>query len=194
MGGADRPYRPRARGRHPPRTCRSGENRHGAALLLERIFPDGGWNCGPPRVPGYDADSYPETTGLAARLSAQAYAWLTLALAAHGSFPRNYRARPHSRLRSLHLPHTALRCDLLVSIPKMKTQHWAGATYGWPKNVLHWAGIPECAADLHALFPRHFAIVDGIVGMGGDGPIQGTPRSVRTNFEPIPQFSGYWLT
>jgi uncharacterized protein (DUF362 family) len=51
-----------------------------------------------------------------------------------------------------------------------------GGVYGWPKNVLHWAGIDECIADLHALFPRSFAIVDGIVGMEGNGPIQGTPR------------------
>ena len=52
-----------------------------------------------------------------------------------------------------------------------------GGVYGWPKNVLHWAGIPECIADLHALFPKAFAIVDGIVGMEGNGPIQGTPRA-----------------
>jgi uncharacterized protein (DUF362 family) len=41
---------------------------------------------------------------------------------------------------------------------------------------LHWAGIPECIADLHGLFPHGFAIVDGIVGMEGNGPIQGTPK------------------
>ncbi len=52
-----------------------------------------------------------------------------------------------------------------------------GGVYGWPKNVLHWAGIPECIADLHSLFPKAFAIVDGIVGMEGNGPIQGTPRT-----------------
>src|SRR5262249_30980141 len=49
--------------------------------------------------------------------------------------------------------------------------------YGWPKNVLHWAGIAESIADLHSLFPRTFAIVDGVVGMEGNGPIQGTPRA-----------------
>ena len=99
--------------------------------------------------------------------------------------------RPQSRLESLFLPNTVLGCDLLVSMPKLKTHHWAGATlsmknlfglvpggvYGWPKNVLHWAGIPECIADLHSLFPKAFAIVDGIVGMEGNGPIQGTPRN-----------------
>jgi len=30
--------------------------------------------------------------------------------------------------------------------------------------------------DLHHLFPRQFAIVDGIIGMEGNGPIQGTPK------------------
>jgi uncharacterized protein (DUF362 family) len=48
--------------------------------------------------------------------------------------------------------------------------------YGWPKNVLHWAGIDESIADLHYAFPRQLAIVDGIVGMEGNGPIQGVPK------------------
>jgi uncharacterized protein (DUF362 family) len=100
--------------------------------------------------------------------------------------------RPQSKLNSLYLANTVLGCDLLVSMPKMKTHHWAGATlsmknlfgvvpggvYGWPKNVLHWAGIDETIADLHAVFPRAFSIVDGILGMEGNGPIQGTARTV----------------
>jgi uncharacterized protein (DUF362 family) len=48
--------------------------------------------------------------------------------------------------------------------------------YGWPKNVLHWAGIDESIADIHSLFPNTFAIVDGIIGMEGNGPVQGTPK------------------
>jgi uncharacterized protein (DUF362 family) len=48
--------------------------------------------------------------------------------------------------------------------------------YGWPKNVLHWAGINECIADLHFALPHHFAIVDGVVGMEGNGPIQGVAK------------------
>ena len=103
------------------------------------------------------------------------------------------RIHPHrqlSRVEKFYLPNYALRADLLVSIAKMKTHHWVGATlsmknlfgvvpsgiYGWPKNVLHWAGIEESIADLHAAFPRQFAIVDGIVGMEGNGPIQGIPK------------------
>lgn len=99
-------------------------------------------------------------------------------------------ANPVSRLRSIYLAGPALACDLLVSMPKMKTHHWVGVTlsmknlfgtvsggvYGWPKNILHWAGIPECVADLYHTLPRHFAIVDGIVGMEGNGPIQGRAK------------------
>lgn len=103
---------------------------------------------------------------------------------------RVHLPRQFSRLGKVYLPHTALGAGLLVSMPKMKTHHWVGATlamknlfglvpggvYGWPKNVLHWAGITECIADLHAAFPRQFALVDGIVGMQGNGPIQGVAK------------------
>jgi uncharacterized protein (DUF362 family) len=103
---------------------------------------------------------------------------------------RVHLTRQVSRIGKLYLPNTALGADLLVSMPKMKTHHWAGATlamknlfgvvpgalYGWPKNVLHWAGIDESIADLHTLFPRQFALVDGITGMEGNGPIQGSPK------------------
>jgi uncharacterized protein (DUF362 family) len=96
-----------------------------------------------------------------------------------------------SRLRGLQLPKTALGADFLVSMPKMKTHHWAGVTlslknmfgvvpggcYGWPKNVLHWAGIDQSILDINAAARPDFAIVDGIVGMEGNGPIQGTPKA-----------------
>ena len=90
----------------------------------------------------------------------------------------------------IYLPNTALRADLMVSLAKMKTHHWAGATlsmknffglvpgavYGWPKNELHQVGIPESIVELNRIFHKSFAIVDGIVGMEGNGPIQGTPK------------------
>jgi uncharacterized protein (DUF362 family) len=101
-------------------------------------------------------------------------------------------SHPFSTLSSLYLPQTVLNADLLVSLPKMKTHHWAGATlsmknlfgivpgsvYGWPKNVLHWAGIDESIADLHSLFPRQFCLVDGIDAMEGNGPILGSRKHV----------------
>jgi uncharacterized protein (DUF362 family) len=90
----------------------------------------------------------------------------------------------------LYLPNTALGADLIVSVAKMKTHHWAGATlsmknffgltpgavYGWPKNELHHIGIPQAILGLNKIFSRSFGIVDGIVGMEGNGPVQGTPK------------------
>ena len=72
------------------------------------------------------------------------------------------------------LPEALKRADIIVSMPKLKTHHWVGATlsmknlfgvmpgvyYGWPKNVLHYAGINE-------VDPRHH----------GDGP--SAPRDRR---------------
>jgi uncharacterized protein (DUF362 family) len=95
-----------------------------------------------------------------------------------------------SKLKELHLPRTLRRCDLIVSLPKMKTHHWVGVTlsmknlfglmpgniYGWPKNVLHHAGIPHCILDITAAVRPHLCIVDGIIGMEGDGPIMGRPK------------------
>jgi uncharacterized protein (DUF362 family) len=96
-----------------------------------------------------------------------------------------------SRLKELYLPKTVCGVDFLVSMPKLKTHHWAGVTlslknmfgvvpgscYGWPKNALHWAGIDRAILDINAAVRPDFAIVDGIVGMEGNGPIQGTPKS-----------------
>jgi uncharacterized protein (DUF362 family) len=49
-----------------------------------------------------------------------------------------------------------------------------GLVYGWPKNVLHHAGIPETVYDVNASLPALVAIVDGIDCMEGDGPIMGS--------------------
>jgi uncharacterized protein (DUF362 family) len=51
-----------------------------------------------------------------------------------------------------------------------------GAIYGWPKNVLHYAGIPKTVIDICASVPWRIAMVDGIVCMEGDGPILGTAK------------------
>jgi uncharacterized protein (DUF362 family) len=94
-----------------------------------------------------------------------------------------------SKLKYFMIPQEVKRADMIVSLAKMKTHHWAGVTlsmknlfglmpgnvYGWPKNVLHWAGIGECIYDINATVKPQIGIVDGIVGMDGDGPIMGDP-------------------
>ncbi len=100
----------------------------------------------------------------------------------------------YSGLGHLWLPRTVLASDFVVSMPKVKTHHWTGVTlsmknmfgivpgtrYGWPKNVLHWAGIHESVLDICATIRPHFVIADGVVGMEGDGPLNGTPKTLNT--------------
>lgn len=97
----------------------------------------------------------------------------------------------YTRIATFIFPASVLETDWVVSLAKMKTHHWAGVTlsmknlfgvmpgsyYGWPKNVLHQEGIEKCILDINTTLRPHFAIVDGIVGMEGDGPIMGDPRS-----------------
>lgn len=91
------------------------------------------------------------------------------------------------------LPKTVVEADLLISMPKLKTHHWAGATlsmknlygivpglkYGWPKNTLHVTGIEANIVELYHTLAPPVAIVDGIVGMEGDGPLFGKSRAAQ---------------
>ncbi len=93
-------------------------------------------------------------------------------------------------LEYLYIARTVTEADVFVSLPKLKTHHWAGATlalknlfgtlpgicYGWPKNELHWRGIANSVVDIACTNTPHLAIVDGVVGMEGDGPLNGTAK------------------
>jgi uncharacterized protein (DUF362 family) len=97
----------------------------------------------------------------------------------------------YTQMRTLFAPRTIAEAEYLVSMPKMKTHHWTtvslslknlfgtvpGSRYGWPKNILHWAGIPFSILTLYDTFRPRLAIVDGVVGMEADGPLVGTPRN-----------------
>ena len=85
------------------------------------------------------------------------------------------------------------RYDLMVSMPKMKTHHWVGVTLsmknffgfvpgavnGWPKNILHWAGINECIVDLYTEFPYIWRLWTASTGNGGQRPDSGHEETSR---------------
>ena len=91
-----------------------------------------------------------------------------------------------TELEELWLPTAVQSVDVVVSMPKIKTHHWAGVTlslknsfgilpgsiYGWPKNVLHWQGIDNSIIELAVSVPIHFVIADGIEAMEGNGTLQ----------------------
>jgi uncharacterized protein (DUF362 family) len=94
----------------------------------------------------------------------------------------------YTNLKTLFVAKTIRDADLFISMPKLKTHHWTqmsasvknlfgivpGIKYGWPKNTLHIQGISVFLAELADSLPtRGCAVVDGIVGMQGDGPLFG---------------------
>jgi uncharacterized protein (DUF362 family) len=139
--------------------------------------------------PGHQRDTYLllAESGLAAQLRSQKISFVDLNRDKLFKVP--LRAT-YTGLEDLWLPRTVLASDFVVSMPKIKTHHWAGVTlsmknmfgvlpgtkYGWPKNVLHWKGIHRSILDICATAPMHFVIADGVVAMEGNGPLHGSPR------------------
>ena len=92
-------------------------------------------------------------------------------------------------LDQIWFPYHVREADLIISVPKLKTHHWTGVSlsmknlfgtvpgsrYGWPKNFLHFNRIPLSILGVYQTIPKTISIVDGIVGMEGDGPLFGNP-------------------
>jgi uncharacterized protein (DUF362 family) len=139
--------------------------------------------------PGHQRDTYLvlAESGLAARLRSQNIDFIDLN---RDELIRMPTRANFTGLDHLWLPRTAIASDFIVSMPKIKTHHWAGVTlsmknmfgivpgtkYGWPKNVLHWKGIHRSILDICATVPIHFVIADGVVAMEGNGPLHGSHR------------------
>jgi uncharacterized protein (DUF362 family) len=139
--------------------------------------------------PGHQRDTYLVLveSGLDAQLRSQGIEFVDLNRDELVKLPTraNFTGLDH-----LWLPRAVLASDFVVSMPKIKTHHWAGVTlgmknmfgvvpgtkYGWPKNLLHWKGIHRSILDICATVPIHFVIADGIVAMEGNGPLHGTQR------------------
>ncbi len=134
-----------------------------------------------------DSELVLDQTGLGDVLDAAELKFIDLNIQEVDARPNRTR---QTKMAELFLPRPLLQADVIVSMPKLKTHHWAGVTlsmknffgvmpgivYGWPKNRLHTEGLPQSIIDIVSTVQPHLAIVDGIVGMDGDGPIMGNPK------------------
>ena len=143
--------------------------------------------------PGHhrDTDLLLYETGLADQLAPRKVAFVDLN---RDELIKTKLQANYSGVGHLWFPRSVLAAGFIVSMPKVKTHHWTGVTlsmknmfgivpgsrYGWPKNVLHWAGIHESVLDICATVRPHFVIADGVVGMEGDGPLNGTAKELHT--------------
>jgi uncharacterized protein (DUF362 family) len=98
---------------------------------------------------------------------------------------------------AIYMPDLVLGEDVVfVSVAKLKTHDHTLATlstknlmglpkierYDIPPNfwrfAMHRRGISQAIVDINLIRPVDFAVIDGIVGMEGDGPVMGTPVEV----------------
>ena len=139
--------------------------------------------------PGFRREAWPvvRASGLAAVLAPLKLPFVDLNYDAPAPMPA--RDGWFLQARELWLPRHVREADLIVSVPKLKTHHWAGVSlsmknlfgivpgcrYGWPKNILHTNGLALSVLGVYQAARPVVAVVDGIVGMEGDGPLFGDP-------------------
>ncbi len=106
-----------------------------------------------------------------------------------GTYPVKVNGRV---LNSINVAKPVIDCDVLVSLPKMKThmltkytgavKNFYGVIPGSGKAAIHRQAPTEeslsCAiVDIYSALKPGLAVMDGIVGMEGDGATNGTPIS-----------------
>jgi uncharacterized protein (DUF362 family) len=153
---------------------------------IEAFRKEGAKNVVVAEGPGHlrDTDAVLEASGLGRMLREQKVTYVDLNV---DDAVELVPVAGYTKLPKLPVARMIMQADLVVSMPKLKTHHWAGVTlsmknlfgtvpgrvFGWPKNPLHWAGVDNSVAELWSSIRPAFTIVDGVVGMEGDGPIMG---------------------
>ncbi len=93
---------------------------------------------------------------------------------------------------------TYFQVDTVINLPIFKSNiaYWLsgalknmkGLLVGREKHRLHYIGIPPCVADLNRMLRQDLIIMDGFIGMMGNGPAAGKPGNARLimgSFDPV---------
>ena len=99
----------------------------------------------------------------------------------------------NKRVPTLHIAKEVLSSDAVISLPKLKTHNFTlftgaiknlyGCIPGFRKKELHHLAprpqeFAELMVDIFSAIKPKLAVMDGIVGMEGDGPAAGSPRQI----------------
>jgi uncharacterized protein (DUF362 family)/NAD-dependent dihydropyrimidine dehydrogenase PreA subunit len=93
------------------------------------------------------------------------------------------------QFQKLYIANPVLEADIVISLPKLKTHeltYYTGAVKNFfgvlplkSRKEIHLLGdrdlFGEAVADLYSIVKPSFAVMDGILGMEGDGPSHGKP-------------------
>lgn len=91
----------------------------------------------------------------------------------------------------LHIAKAVLDADIIISLPKLKTheltlytgavKNFFGAIPRKDRKAAHFLEdrelFGEAVVDIYSFIKPHLAVMDGVIGMEGDGPSAGTPIS-----------------
>jgi uncharacterized protein (DUF362 family) len=89
-------------------------------------------------------------------------------------------------LQNTKIPRTYLKADFIVNLPVMKTHIQTFVSLGL-KNMLgvvpdrksaYHSKLSDAICDISKIRKPDLTVMDGIIGMEGDGPIDGTPKKM----------------
>ena len=98
------------------------------------------------------------------------------------------------QLTSLYLPAVLWECDVLVTLPKLKThtltmftgalKNQVGLLPGGSKCAIHRTAsnptrLGEAIVDINVAVPFHLGVMDGVVGLEGGGSVAGKPVAAK---------------
>lgn len=88
-----------------------------------------------------------------------------------------------TRYRRLPFPKEVMECDVIINLPVMKTHDCLPVTLGLKnmkglvpdkvKRRIHKLGVEEAIIDINRVALADITIIDGVIGMEGDGPLDG---------------------
>lgn len=110
-----------------------------------------------------------------------------------------YTAVPNAKkYKRLAIPKEVMQAHVIINLPVMKTHDCMPVTLGLKnmkgvlndkdKRRLHSWGLEEGIIDVNRVVLPELTIIDGIIGMEGDGPLYGTPANLNiliASFDPL---------
>ncbi len=100
--------------------------------------------------------------------------------------------------REALIANSYFEADTIVNLPifKSNTLYWLSAALknmkgflvGKEKHKPHSIDVPKCVADLNKMLRQDLVIMDGLIGMMGDGPAAGKPANAKLligSFDPL---------
>lgn len=81
-----------------------------------------------------------------------------------------------AKLKTHSHTHVTLTMKNLMGLPP--AERYRAPSGDWREDwrfAIHYRGLGQAIVDLNLVRPIDFAVVDGVIGMEGDGPVEGTP-------------------